>query len=44
MKLLEHGSMKSLGTVAQRNFGAWCDANGYLPHKKIKGGWIVIKK
>ena len=35
---------KYLATIADTNkaMNQWCDANGYLPHRKVRGGWMVI--
>ena len=29
--------------VADRYFNTWCKIHGYLPHHKVRGGWVVIR-
>ena len=44
IKLFCARTNKYLATIADTNkaMNQWCDANGYLPHRKVKGGWMVI--
>lgn len=43
--LFQHATGVKLATIKADELNAWCDAFGYLPHRKIKGlGWVVIAK
>lgn len=42
IKLIKHGTNEIIATIAAKDLGKWCEANGYLPHHKFAGGWVVI--
>lgn len=41
--IYEYRTLQQLALIETKDFNKWCSENGYLPHRKTKHGWIVIK-
>lgn len=42
-KLYDYRTKSLIAEINAKELNKWCDANGYLPHHKVSGGWVVIK-
>jgi hypothetical protein len=42
LHLFQHATGVRLATIHPGDLNAWCDAYGYLPHRKVAAGYVVI--
>lgn len=40
----DYKTLQALASIKASELSAWCEAHGYLPHRKAGRGWVVIAK